>query len=338
MKGSLLCALFCVLTVQTQADSFSSGVLLGPWSDGTATTAWYSDLQVGPFEAGAFGFSVPAGSGLLNWDSFSAQLYGLGLNYSRPSWSFRFLTGVSPHFDITTFWGPNQVIWEFSPSLALLAVSQTGPWIWGFGDLELSGQAHVLGEIELGGFQADLRVLFFGLPYAGVFLAEQDARFASSLKFLGWSPVDAQGTIKTRIIGFWARETWGFGDWGIDLFLAGGLLWATAGSWEVTTNSFSITLFPPSVTQVSSPVNYVLTANPAWGVLLRPALTWVPVHGWKLMVSRWLFFSGNWNVSSGSGVAAAPPSSGSAGPSELSSPEVKNGLLAGINLELTTEW
>lgn len=333
---SVLLGALCAVSVPAQ--TLDVGGVSGPWSQNAAPAAGFTVFDNAPLLAAAGVLSVPAGSGALHWDAFTAQAYGVGWHLSGPGWSNRSLVGFVPPTTLTGYWGTNRFTWALAPSVGAFTIVQTDQWVFGAFDVQVQGPIQILGGLTLSQLHGGVRALFAGLPWAGFFVGGADASLDSSLTVLGTEPLQASGSLGTEAGGLWARESWTAGSWSFDLAGLGGLLWAPSGSWQITTQSVDVTLIPPAVTVVSSSSDFRFEADPAWGVLLRLAATWQPPGNWKATVSRWLGWTGGWRVLEGSAPVSSPASSLPATALQSPSNTWQNLLLAGTGIDVAYGW
>ena len=310
----------------------------GPWSRDAAPWAGFVLFDGAPLLAAAGALSVPAGTGTLHWDALTAQAYGVGWDISGAGWSNRLLFGLTAPTLWSGFWGTTRFAWSLTPGFVIGSVTRYGPWVIGAADVQVGGPIQILGGIDLGELQGGARVLFAGFPWGGVFVGEADATLGSSLTILGDSPVTASGSLEAQALGLWGHSSWTPGDWDLDVGVLVGMLWASAGSWQVTSQSVDVSLLPPSLTVVSSRSDFRLETDPAWGVLVRLAATWQPRGHLKATVSRWLGWTGGWRVQEGNTVVSAPAPAVTGSSSQSFSNTLENLLLAGTGLDITYVW
>jgi len=335
MRAVTILGCLLLLPLGAEAQVVQSDAVSGPWISGLAS--WGSSISVsaGPFIGGAFSFSVPTGSGLLDWNAFSSSLYGLGWTLGGQSRSSMFLLGLIPETAIVTYWDGDEFKWEFNPAYAFLTTNRLGPLIFGGGALETSGELH-LSDLKLGNFQAVAGGVFVGLPCFWLFYGEAEADVAAKLNFLSYSPFQVQGALIARAMGFWSHSEWSLGEIHFGLGAGAGLLWVD-DSLTIATAWPTVVFWPPSITINSTQTGYAFAANPAWGFLLHPQVFWEPAREWRVELSRWLPITGGWAIQQGS----SPVAGNSSGPSStnaLSSTDALNFWLAGLDLRITYRW
>jgi hypothetical protein len=154
----------------------------------------------------------------------------------------------------------------------------------------------------------------------------------------------AVGTLEGWAVGTWTSQQWMSGHWAWGLDLGAGLFWSQASPWtrhhDWTDITWSTVLFLPVETDVprSSQTTWTFVAEPAWGLVLHPRVSWEPAPWLRLELSRWLPWAGGWSLRQDSSTANNPSGSPASLSDSLAGTDPRNLWLAGTEFRVLASW